>query len=118
MTLLFTLIDVADMNPDGSGWNRCNGIRYGNGRVRVSRGIQNNKIRLIPGFLDHRNQLTFNVGLRVGNGQPRKVVLQVNKKGIKRSIAVYVYLAFSKQIEIGAVDDVYRCHRGQVTSDL
>lgn len=78
MTLLFPLIDVADMNSDGSGWNRCNGIRYGNGRVGIGRGIQNNKIRLIPGLLDHRNQLTFNVGLRVGDGQLRKVVLQVN----------------------------------------
>lgn len=78
MTLLFPLIDVADMNPYGSGWNRRNGIRYGNGRVGIGRGIQNNKIRLIPGLLDHRNQLTFNVGLCEGDGQPRKIVLKLN----------------------------------------
>jgi len=102
-------VDVGDMGLDGRDARRGDSIAERNARVRISTGIDNDRLVLAHGVLDLLHQLAFMVRLEEGHldtefsGERGESPLDV----VEREVSIDIRLSFSEQIQVWSMYHEY-----------
>ena len=107
MSEFLTLVNVGDMNFHYGAFHAPYTVLQGYTGMRVGTGIENNSVVTESYFLQLIDELALNIALIIPYLDIGIFSLQLWKVTFERIVAVNTWLANTKQIEVGAIDNLY-----------